>query len=200
MPPVSVTNALSEFDYLRGASIKVDNSVLEKRIIPLLEVFTQALSDKERNNVNAVVLNSIYVISRKHENDHFRGLYGRPSAYKRAGGVIEVSESKFYEKGYLEHALLLKLGDMGLLFNRIVEYPILSANAVSAFYLDHFAGHGQFNGKTDALKLFIYKHMIPADIPLKITRIIGFKIGNTAKTIEKEKPGTGLQYIYEMLK
>ena len=201
MPSVSVAASIAERNYLERVALEVDESRLRERVSPVFDVFTQHLSNRRRHRVLEEVINSIYVIGENDANvvDHapFRrvGLNGHSAAYKRASGAIEVAEPKFDENGYFEWALVLKIGDMHM-FTRIIKHPKIAADAVAAFYLDR-SSHGAPK-EGDRKKLLIAKYLIPMVLQGKGTTQLAYRIGNQAKQMEQDKPGTGLQHIYEL--
>lgn len=209
MPPVSFTLIKNELDYLKRVMINVERDKLKKRIMPVFDVFTQHLSEKRKQRTLDRVLNSIFVIDERKDTytvertsgTYFEvGLEGNSALYKL--GLIEVAEYAFDDIGYLERALILKLGTMDM-FNRIITHYGIAANAVSAFYIGYSAfgllkeGHGLFD-MDDVISLRIAKHLIPIELQRKGTRELAYRIGNQARKIEQEKPNTGLQYIYEL--
>ena len=205
MPGVSAAAAIAEMSYLEKVAVEVDKDRLEKRVSPVFDVFTQQLSEWRRQKTLGKVLNSTYVIDDKYADytifDSFMGCVGlgrNPSAYKRVIGAIEVDKSRFDEKGYLDWALVLMLGDRGI-FNRIINHYKIAADAVAAFYLDRFSKCGLSEEK-DGRRLFVAKHLIPIECQGEGTRKLAYRLGNQAKQMEDEKQGTGLQHIYELTK
>ncbi|MFC1728140.1 hypothetical protein ACFLZ7_01585 [Nanoarchaeota archaeon] len=200
MPSVGAAAAIAEMDYLERTALKVDKSRLRKRVSPVFNVFTQHLSDSRKKRALEEVTDSIYVIGEKDarvvDNDPFGGvgLNRHPVAYKRGSGVVEVSEPRFDEKGYLDWALVLKIGDMNM-FNRIIPHYKIAADAVASFYLDMSSQGLPKEG--DERKLWIAKQLIHIAFQGKGTRELAYRVGNQSKQMEQDKPGTGLQHIYE---
>ena len=189
MPPVSVAAAMAESSFLEAAAVDIEPDILKQRVEPIFDVFTQHLSGRKKQEVLERVVNSLYVIGENHvATDGFAGLHGHPAAYKRAAGVIEVAEPKFHEKGYLEWALVLKLGDMN--FFRIIPHYKIAADAVASFYMDDLSHHG-LPRDSDARRLWVAKHLIPIELQGRGTREMAYRFGNLAK--EKNH---GLQFIY----
>ena len=198
MPPVSVAYAMAERDYLRWASIETKKEDLEKRIEPVFSVFTQHLKPKHREETKKKVLDSIFVIDEYKRYGPIQGvgLGFSPSAYKRVNGAIEVSEFNFNKLGYLEWAMLLKLGDMDWPIP-IIKNPVLAANAVVSFYLKNYENFG-LPTKEDDRSLWWAKYIIPTEFQGEKIEKISYKHGNLARVLEKEKKGSGLEYIYNL--
>jgi len=196
MPSISVAAGMAERNYLERVALEVDESRLRERVSPVFDVFTQHISDSRRQRALEGVINSIYVIGETDANVvDCVGLNGHPAAYKRASGVIEIVEPKFDEKGYFDWALVLKIGDMSL-SSPIINHHKIAADAVASFYLDR-SSHG-LPKERDGRKLWIAKHLIPMELQGEGTRQLAYRIGNQAKQMEQDKPGTGLQHIYEL--
>ncbi|MBI4152014.1 hypothetical protein HY496_03515 [Candidatus Woesearchaeota archaeon] len=197
MPPMFVATAIAEIQYLHAFASDVDKSLIRERVLPVFTVFTQHLKDKKKQDELERIVDSVFVLRDDGSlpRDHPGGLNGFPASYKRASGAIVVAESEFNEKGYLEWAFLLKMGDF-LRIKPIIRHPVVTANAVASFYLD-MASEG-LPQQRDGIRLWAVKYVFPTVFQGEGIHKMAYRMGNEAKQRERETGGSGLQYIYEL--
>ena len=211
-----------EREFLEKAEVKINKASLRERISRFYDVFTQGQLEERRKNVLESILNSIHVISQEYWNNQENPflLTSQPVLYIPSR-VIKITETYFNKKGYLEPKLLIMLGDINAYLDagaveefghlNISDYDTLesaelkvdaniAADAVAAFYLeDEFAGYG-LPTRRDYTPSWIVNHFIHLGLQMKKTREASYRLGNLAREKEREKEGTGLQFIYEQIR
>ncbi|HLD04542.1 MAG TPA: hypothetical protein VJG90_02370 [Candidatus Nanoarchaeia archaeon] len=110
--------------------------------------------------------------------------------------AVQVVEGCLEERGYLDRAIISKLGHDLLPWRRVLKNAELAADAVAAMYLDRCHSYGTLD-KGDDRRLWVCKKL-PDLVQGRKTRGVAFRLGNEARLLEDRKLGAGLQFIYDM--